>query len=324
MGKQKLKELLLVIMLGVILPGFILSLSRRGANEQLLPSQTAEEGTTAPAQQERLGFLVQLSDGRQVLMEEDVYLTCVVLAEMPASFDLEALKAQAVVARTYARKRMTTGQKHESGAVCTDHTCCQAYCTPEDYLKKGGLQENVDKIRSAVAETHRQVLMFEGRLIDATYFSCSGGRTEDAVAVWGSDVPYLQAVDSPGEEDASHYMDTVSFTTEQFQAMLGETLAGRPETWIGAVSYTDGGGVDTIMIGEKAYKGTAIRQLLGIRSTAFVISAVGDTITVTTKGYGHRVGMSQYGADAMAASGKDYTEILSHYYQGTTLENWQG
>ena len=106
--------------------------------------------------------------------------------------------------------------------------------------------------------------------------------------------------------------------------MLGVSIAGRPESWIGPVTYTDGGGVDTIRIGDKSYQGTTVRQLLGIRSTAFVISAVGDTITVTTKGYGHRVGMSQYGANAMAETGKDCAEILAHYYQGTSLQSWQG
>lgn len=316
-------DLLRVIFLGVLLPGWILSLFSRGIDKQLLPEGTTGETGTHP-QSADISFLVQLSDGQQELMDEDTYITCVVLAEMPASFNLEALKAQAVVARTYALKRGTAGKKHVNGAVCTDHTCCQAYCTPEDYLNKGGTRESVDKIRDAVTQTHGQVLLFEGNLIDATYFSCSGGRTEDAVAVWGADIPYLQAVDSPGEEDASHYMQTVTFTEEQFQKMLGVSIAGRPESWIGPVTYTDGGGVDTIRIGDKSYQGTTVRQLLGIRSTAFVISAVGDTITVTTKGYGHRVGMSQYGANAMAETGKDCAEILAHYYQGTSLQSWQG
>lgn len=316
-------DLLRVIFLGVLLPGWILSLFSRGIDKQLLPEGTTGETGTQP-QSEGISFLVQLSDGQQELMDEDTYITCVVLAEMPASFNLEALKAQAVVARTYALKRGTAGKKHVNGAVCTDHTCCQAYCTPEDYLNKGGTRESVDKIRDAVAQTHGQVLLFEGNLIDATYFSCSGGRTEDAVAVWGADIPYLQAVDSPGEEEASHYMQTVTFTAEQFQKMLGVSIAGRPESWIGPVTYTDGGGVDTIRIGDKSYQGTTVRQLLGIRSTAFVISAVGNTITVTTKGYGHRVGMSQYGANAMAETGKDCAEILAHYYQGTSLQSWRG
>ena len=320
-------DLLRVLFLGVILPGWILSFFQRDIEKQLLPENTIGETTTEVTTQTQsagISFLVQLPDGQQVLMDEDTYLTCVVLAEMPASFNLEALKAQAVVARTYALKRGTAGMKHVNGAVCTEHTCCQAYCTEEDYLNKGGTLENVGKIRAAVSGTHGQVLMFKGNLIDATYFSCSGGRTEDAVAVWGSDIPYLQAVDSPGEENASHYMETVTFTAEQFQRMLGGSIFGRPESWIGSVTYTDGGGVDTIQIGSKSYKGTTIRQLLGIRSTAFVISAVGDTITVTTKGFGHRVGMSQYGANAMAESGKDCAEILAHYYQGTRLQSWQG
>ena len=176
--------------------------------------------------------------------------------------------------------------------------------------------------KQAVRETENQVLVYEGSLIDATYFSSSGGRTEAAVAVWGSDVPYLQAVDSPGEEIASDYVKTVQFSSEEFTMKLGENLSGQPETWFGLITYTDGGGVDTIEIGGKVYTGKDLRSRLGLRSTAFLISAVGDTVTVTTRGFGHRVGMSQYGAEAMAQNGSTCSQILSHYYPGTTLENW--
>ena len=318
--KQKLIRGVSVIFLGVLLPFWMISLSQKDENRSI--PESTEQTVTQEALTQKITYLVQMPDGQQNQMDEDTYLTCVVLAEMPASFEDEALKAQAIVARTYALKRMTSGSKHEGGAVCTDHTCCQAYCTPEEYLEKGGSKTHVEKIRSAVTRTRGQILTYKDELIDATYFSCSGGRTEDAVAVWGSDIPYLQAVDSPGEEEASHYMETVTFTATQFQALLGETLPGRPETWIGDITHTAGGGVDTIRIGGEMYKGTQIRQLLNIRSTSFVISAVGNTIIVTTKGYGHRVGMSQYGANAMAEEGKDYTQILAHYYQGTSLQSW--
>ena len=163
-----------------------------------------------------------------------------------------------------------------------------------------------------------QVLTYENALIEATYFSCSGGSTEDAVAVWGNAYPYLKAVDSPGEEHAAHYTDTVTFTPLQFQSALGVILSGTPENWFGPVTYTEGGGVDTMQIGKTIYKGTELRQKLSLRSTAFTVS-VGEYITITTEGDGHRVGMSQYGADAMAAAGKDYREILAHYYPGTEL-----
>ena len=262
------------------------------------------------------------TDGQMEEMDMDTYWTGVLLAEMPADFETEALKAQAVVARTYALRRNVKKDKHSQGAVCTDHRCCQGYRAVDAYLEAGGTQETVERMRAAVTETKNMVLTFNGELIEATYFACSGGKTEDAQSVWGSDIPYLQAVDSPGEEAAGYYTDTVKFTAEEFQTLLGDELLGQPGTWIKSVTYTPGGGVDTIKIGNVSYTGTKIRSLLGLRSTAFVITASGQSIIITTKGFGHRVGMSQYGADAMAVLGNSYLQILEHYYQNTVLQQW--
>ena len=241
---------------------------------------------------------------------------------MPASFPDEALKAQAVVARTYTSRRMRTN-RHDGAAVCMDPGCCQGYTAEADYLASGGSAENVDRLRAAVAETAGQVLTYEGALIDATYFSCSGGQTEDAVAVWGQDVPYLQSVESPGEEDAPRYSETVTFTPAQFRALTGCGGGDDPNAWFGPVTHTDGGGVDTMEICDAEYSGTELRGLLGLRSTAFTLEVVDGNIVITTLGFGHRVGMSQYGARAMALNGADYTEILSHYYTGTELEQME-
>ena len=257
-------------------------------------------------------------------MELDEYLTGVVLAEMPVSFELEAQKAQAVVARTYTMRACRRGGKHDGAAVCTDSTCCQSYISPADYLAAGGTQAGVDRVRGAVEATAGQVLTYDGELIEATYFSCSGGSTEDAAAVWGAAYPYLKAVDSPGEENAAHYSDTEVFTAARFEAALGRDLPGEPTTWFGVTTYTTGGGVASMEIGGQTYQGTTLRSLLGLRSTAFTVEADRICVTITTKGFGHRVGMSQYGADAMAVLGSTYPEILAHYYQGTsltTLEN---
>lgn len=264
----------------------------------------------------QLMISVMKDSGEIEAIKLEEYILGVVLKEMPADFEIEALKAQAVVARTYAMRREEMGGKHIGAPVCTSAACCQGYCSPDTY---GGDAQNVEKVRQAVAQTDGLVLHYDGKLIDATYYSCSGGRTEDALAVWGTDIPYLQSVPSPGEEKATHYTDTVTYSVEAFQSMLGRTLDGRPEAWIGEVTYTDGGGVDTIMLCGHKYTGTELRQKLGLRSTAFVISAIGDTVTITTKGFGHRVGMSQYGADAMALQGSGFAEILSYYYPGTAL-----
>ena len=224
------------------------------------------------------------------------------------------------MARTYALRTHEKAVKHDLGAVCTDHTCCQAYIDPQEYLAGGGTQEAIDAAAMAIQDTYGQVLLYEGKLIDATYFSCSGGRTEDAAAVWGADVPYLQSVESPGEEHVSFYTDTVHFTAREFAEALGVSLRGQPATWFGETVRTQGGGVATMQIGGIHYAGTVLRQKLGLRSTAFYITAVADRVIITTRGYGHRVGMSQYGADAMAVSGKCYEEILLHYYTGAELK----
>lgn len=263
-----------------------------------------------------------LNEGKIGQMDLEEYIVGVLLAEMPASFELDALKAQAVAARTFALKTHTDGNKHDSAAVCTSYACCQAYMSPEAYLARGWSESNVNKVRQAVAETAGEVLVYEGKLIMATYFACSGGSTENAVAVWGKEYPYLQAVQSPGEEETVYYSDQKTFTPEEFQTALGVKLEGTPQTWFGVAYYTSGGGVDTLEIGGVAYRGTTLRSLLELRSTAFTVIATEDAIIFETRGYGHRVGMSQYGADAMAMTGSSYRQILEHYYQGTGIVHY--
>lgn len=259
-----------------------------------------------------------LTEKGTVLLPLEDYISGVVLAEMPADFHSEALKAQAVVARTYTC-RLGNYPKHTDAEICADSQCCQAYISEGDYLANGGTQEQIQKVKSSVYETAGQVLYYNGKLIEATYFSCSGGKTEDAVAVWGTDVPYLQSVVSPGEEKAAHYTDTVIMSGSEFCKKMGLQLTGEPATWFGTITYTEGGGVNTIMVGSQEYTGTYLRKMLNLRSTAFVLTAAGNSITITTKGFGHRVGMSQYGAEAMAMDGASYQEILCYYYQGVEL-----
>ncbi len=317
------KILLAALVLGIVIPSIIFALPIKRAPQDQQPTQTTTEQLQileTTISQDSSNAIPILTDGGTVtyLLLND-YVTGVVLKEMPASFESEALKAQAVVARTYALKQFASAAKHPGCAACTDPNCCQGYWDPAQYLASGGSKEALDKIRDAVAATEENVLLYDGKPIDATYFSCSGGKTEDACAVWGADVPYLQSVESPGEEKAEHYTDTVTFTAAEFKSLLGAQCEGLAESWIGKISYTDGGGVESIEIGDEVFSGVTVRQRLGLRSTAFAITALGGTVTVTTKGFGHRVGMSQYGADAMAVSGSNYTQILAHYYPGTEL-----
>lgn len=317
--KSLTKDILFSFTMGFLLPGMLLSIG-----VQLMKKEKEVQVPVQQLQQEslqesvKLPMLLRAPGGAVEQMDLDTYLVGVVLAEMPSFFEEEALKAQAVVARTYTRKAYETGGKHGDGSVCSDPSCCQAYITQRDYLERGGTEEGLKKVVSAVEATSGQVLSYEGELIEATYFSCSGGSTEDAEAVWGTAYPYLKSVDSPGEEQAAPYETTVVFTPREFQNALGRILEGVPAQWFGLTTYTEGGGVAEMKICGETYTGTQLRAILGLRSTAFRIEA-GENIQITTWGYGHRVGMSQYGADAMAVAGSSYETILAHYYQGAEL-----
>ena len=304
------------------------------AQESGPPAVTGQAETqpaeTAPLSAQTDGAIlldILKADGSLMQLPLDEYLGGVLLAEMPAFFPLEAQKAQAVVARTYALRQRVLGGKHENADLCTDPSCCQAWIRYEDYAEKEGAdiaRTAADQAAQAVHGTDGLALYYEGALIDATYFSSSGGQTEAAVEVWGSDVPYLQSVDSPGEEGALHDGEIKTFSVQELRDLLQgirpeAELSSPPEDWFGAVTETEGGGVDEMDIGGAAFSGLELRSLLGLRSTVFTASVEGDTVFFTTHGCGHRVGMSQYGAMAMADSGSDYREILAHYYPGTEL-----
>lgn len=319
--KQFWKDLWFAVFLGLILPGIILNVAASYIYSDVQPDsvpaavlqETIPEGVALP---------VLVRDGDAIRDEDlDAYLVGVVLGEMPTDFAPEALKAQAIAARTYAWKAYVTGGKHHDGSVCTQSGCCQAYIDPQCYLEQGGTLEGLAKVRQAVAATSGLVLSYQGELIEATYFSCSGGKTEDAVAVWGTDYPYLQSVESPGEEDAVHYEDVLTYSLQQFQDALGVSLSDPPEQWFSGVEYTNGGGIAAVNIGGVRYTGTQLRSLLGLPSTRFSIQVISGNVTITTSGYGHRVGMSQYGADAMAVSGSSCRDILLHYYQGCEISD---
>ena len=325
------KELLLSFFCGTVIPLLIVAGASLRPGGEVAPDPTAPPGPAAadteaasvptqPALSDAdFDLEVLTQDGETERMDLESYLTGVVLAEMPASFHQEALKAQAVVARTYTCRRMGQ-QRHETAAVCTDPGCCQAFRSKEDYVAAGGLEEDAEKVLSAVRETAGQVLTYEGALIDATYFSCSGGFTEDAVEVWGQEVPYLRAVESPGEEDAPRFREEQSFSPEQFCALTGVEGRGPVQTWFSEPDRTEGGGVEQMEICGRRFTGQELRRLLGLRSAAFTVEVREGQIVVETRGFGHRVGMSQYGAEAMAREGRLCGEILAHYYQGTQLE----
>ena len=313
------RDLILTGVLAFAIPALLLCAPKKTDNEDVPAETTIETVSEEPTP---VTVTLLQTDGSVIEVELQEYVLCAVLKEMPASFESEALKAQSVVARTYAMKRKAGNPKHPEADLCTNSQCCQGYCTAEDYLQQGGNRVDVEKIQKAVNDTQNEVLTYQNELIDATYFSCSGGVTEDAKAVWGQDVPYLQSVQSPGEEFATHFTDTVTISLGDFQYLLGLKLRGDPDGWIEDICYTDSGGVDTITLGGAEYTGVEFRKKLGLRSTYIDIGITENAVVITTRGYGHRVGMSQYGADAMALAGKNYTEILKHYYTGVEITTY--
>ncbi len=316
--KHKNFGIIYALILGIVFPSLLIAFLKTDNQQNNVPATTLETSQETFESRKHM-VSVLLDNGVVEDMELEDYVLGVVLREMPAEFEAEALKAQAVVARTYTLRRIAQGKKHEQADICTSPACCQGFYEIDQFLDAGEDEQMLLKVSNAVLGTAGQVLLYENELIEATYFSCSGGVTEDAIAVWGTDIPYLKSVNSPGEEGATHYTDKVTFTTKEFNDKLGGGFSGFPELWIESISYTQGAGVDQIQICGQTYTGVQLRNLLSLRSTAFSIHIVADTVTITTKGFGHRVGMSQYGAEAMAVQGACYEDILAHYYQGTVL-----
>lgn len=270
---------------------------------------------------ETVTVLSHMNSESETMSLED-YLIGVVAAEMPASFEDEALKAQAVAARTYTYYKSDSGGHEED--VCTDPGHCQAYFTKSDMeLNWGGDYEfYFDKIKEAVYSTRGEHLTYNEEPVMAVFHSMGGGKTENASDVWGNSLPYLISVESPGEEAASTYKTSVTVSFNEFKEKI---LALYPNAKINSFLdisqpiLTEGGHVKSMVIGSVTVSGTTLRTLFNLRSTKFDLVFEEDNITFNVTGYGHGVGMSQYGANAMAKEGKDYREILSHYYQGTTL-----
>ena len=317
--KDKCWQVVAAILLGLVLPGFVVRLTMP-ASEGKQPEST--EATDGQKEGKASGIWVLMSDGTTQWMVLEEYLTGVILAEMPTFYDHEALCAQAVVARTYALKRQG-GERHPQGAVCTDSACCQAYVEVAQYLDGLGYEEDVDITKSAVAATTGMVVTYENALIEATYYHCSGGRTEDAVAVWGVQYPYLQVVDSPGEENMEGYYQRSYYARADLERLLERELPGSPGSWLGWTTYTTGDGVESMLFAGVQYSGIELRRLLDLNSTIFSMEADSDGLWITTYGKGHRVGMSQTGAQAMALQGCTWQEILAHYYPGTRIDKME-
>jgi stage II sporulation protein D len=254
-------------------------------------------------------------------MEE--YIVGVVAAEMPASFEEEALKAQAVAARTYAvNKNIPVDELITDGG--------QAYCSIDDMKEKWGSNFDLyyEKIRSAVYDTEGEIVVYNNEPILAVFHAISGGKTEDCQNVWSEDLPYLKSVDSSVDESADEYYcevsipsNTVASTLQSYYSKLKIT-EGSLVDQMQILERTDAGYVDKIQVGNMILSGKQIREALGLRSSNFTYEQDGDNIIFKTKGYGHGAGMSQYGANVMAQEGKNYKEILAYYYTATEIKKY--
>ena len=261
----------------------------------------------------------------------DEYLYGVVSAEMPASFEEEALKAQAVVARTYTIYKIVNNDgKHGEADICDDSTCCQAWISKEDRFERWDDDEeeqNWNKILNAVNSTQGKIITYEGKPINAFFHSNSGGETEAPIDVWGgSGYPYLQSVSTSGEDAYSQYASEAEFTKDEFEAKIKEIHSNfeinfEEEDCIKIEEYTEGNRVKTIKIGNLELSGVEVRTIFGLRSANFEVKIDGDKIKFEVVGYGHGVGMSQTGADSLAKEGSNYEEIIHHFYTGVEIED---
>ena len=259
------------------------------------------------------------------------YLTGVVRGEMPASFEMEALRAQAAAERIYVYYQLAAGRKdaHPDADFCTDHTCCSAYLSETAAREKwgGDFAPWNTRVEQAVSDTDGQVVLYNGRPILAVFHSSSAGRTAAAGDVWSGDLPYLVSVDSPeGEETVPNYYSTVTFTAAEAKEKLLAAhpelkLSGTPDRWFGAAAENGSGRVETVSVGGTDIEGTELRRIFGLRSACFTVAADSESVTFRVTGYGHGVGMSQYGANQLAREGKTWQEILEWYYTGATVGN---
>jgi len=275
--------------------------------------------------QSQLKIKVYMMDiGKIVDMDLEEYILGVVAGEMPAGFHVEALKAQALAARTYTLLRMKAFggngcTMHPGADICTDSTNCQAYRNPKTVKK------DLNKLKKAVSDTAGEVIVFQGHLIDAVFFSTSGGKTENSEDIWSSKVPYLRSVMSQYEEQSPKLMTQKEIDINTFISYMKEIEPSiklskkNMKKQIAIMERSDGGSVMQIKVGNKVMKGTAIRQKLGLNSANFKIEYSLNKMIFTVLGYGHGIGMSQYGADGMARNGSDYKEIINHYYQGVDI-----
>ena len=262
--------------------------------------------------------VLQTKSNKIIKLNIEEYVKGVIAGEMPLTFNEEALKAQAVAARTYALRRINENNKYD----VVDTVMNQVYLSDETIKQKLGSNYEfyLEKIENVIKETKGEYVDYNGTYADTLFFSTSVGSTENSEEIFGTKVSYLQSVSSEWDEEVSPvYKEKNIFSRNTFCNKLN--LNDCSKVYVNIVNKTSTGRIKNIIINNKNFTGTEVAYNLGIRSNYFDIYIENNNIVVETKGFGHGVGMSQYGAEGMANNGYTYKEILTHYYQGTTIKN---
>lgn len=295
-------------------------------------SQTSEISDSKSSYTGEPYKVLDVSTGEVINVDEKTYVVGAVCAEMPATFETEALKAQAVAAHTYAERQRLKERSDPTPELCgadfsNDTAKYQGYFTKNQAMQYYGdnFETYYDKIDDAVNEVMPYIITYGDEPIISAFHSMSSGKTESAENAWGTAIDYLVPVDSSYDTSAPKYLEEVRFEKEQLRQILVEKFSGITlgedfTTWININSVSDSGTVLSAMVGDFKVSGNDIREALGLRSACFDVSYDGETAVIQTKGFGHGVGMSQYGANAMASDGKNWREILEHYYPDCKIE----
>lgn len=262
-------------------------------------------------------------------IELDEYLVNVVAAEMPVDFEEEALKAQATVARTYTLYQIQNGNKHENADICDDSSCCQAWISKDNRFARwdDNKEEKWEKLQRAVYSTAGEVIMYGGKPIDAFFHSNSGGMTETPINVWGgSNFPYLQAVETSGEDEYSQYYSERLYSKNEIEEKMKNVYDDFSINWdepncIEILEYTESSRIKTIRVGNKNISGVEARRIFELKSSNFSFEILDNNVKFVVIGYGHGVGLSQTGSNTLARDGLDYKAIIEHFYSGVEVVN---
>ncbi len=304
-----------VLLLAALL---LLPLCAFQSGENTSPKIEVSNETQIPPSPQSLKVLISETGEIKEMAVSD-YLFGVLAGEMPALYEEEALKAQAVCAYTFTLWRQK-GNRDKGYDITDNYKVDQCYITEDAARKKWGshADEYILKLQKAIADTQNEVLTYNGEIILSVYHAVSSGSTESAKNVWGGDYPYLQSVSSVGDKLAKNYISQAEFTPEEIKKAFESTeeITKNP---FSDLKRTDAGTVKTIKFCGEEYKGSEIREKLDLKSSNFEVEFNDGKIIFTVYGYGHGVGMSQNGANYMAQQGSNYKEILSHYYKGTAV-----